>query len=142
MCGWEAPALAALRSLDAAAAEPLHPEPFEETTVRLVLACVLTHAEAESEKCAERVTERGAPVYSHVLQQCATPAALPPRTAALAALAHAAFVQVLPPGVAPPAEEVLGLFARDECNGFGCAPLARARHARHQLTPPAFIPVC
>jgi hypothetical protein len=124
VCGWEAPALAALRSLDAVSAEPLCPEPFEETTVRLVLTCVLTHAEHESEKTAERVTERGAPVYTHVLQQCATPAALPPRTAALAQLAHAAFVQVLPPGVAPPLEEVLGLFARDECNGFGCAPPA------------------
>ena len=115
--------LAALRSLDAASPEPLSPEPFEETTVRLVLACVLTHAEAESEKCAERVTVRGAPVYTHVLQQCATPAGMPPRTAAIAQLAHAAFEQVLPPGVAPGPEEVLGLFARDECNSFGCGPL-------------------
>jgi hypothetical protein len=85
--------LASLRAAAATALEPHPLEPYEETTVRLVLAVVLAHAEAESEHAAERCTERGAPTYRDVLSQVASEAATPPRTAALAALAHAAFAK-------------------------------------------------
>ena len=111
--------VSALRKADARAAVALSPEPYEETTVRLVLAAVLTHAEAESDAELPRTREWGSPTYRDVLQQCSHPAQLPERTRQLAALAHAAFAKVLPPATAPSAAEVLGLFARDECNGFG-----------------------
>jgi hypothetical protein len=100
VCGWEAPVLSSLRAAAATALEPHPLEPYEETTVRLVLAVVMAHAEAETEGAAERCTERGAPTYRDVLAQVASDAATPPRTAALAALAHAAFAKARAPHTA------------------------------------------
>jgi hypothetical protein len=91
VCGWEASVVGALRAAAASAEEPLSLEPHEETTARLVLATVMAHAQAEAG--GERATERGAPTYRDVLAQAAPLEPIPPRTAALAALTHAAFLQ-------------------------------------------------
>jgi len=111
--------------LDAASATPLRLEAFEETTARLILSILLTHA-AAVESDSPRELARGAPTYAAVLAQAVLPpGALPPRTAALAELAHAALAAVLPEELfrrcflsSETSSEMQALFARDEANGF------------------------
>jgi hypothetical protein len=124
VCGWEAPFLATLRKLDArraGTAAQLCVESHEETTLRLLLATVLTHAEAEADTedvGRPRTRVRGQSTYADVLRQCAHEEELDPRVKALGQLAHAAMAKILPPHVTPSVEEVVGLLAREECNGF------------------------
>ena len=121
VCGWEAPFLATLRKLDARRKEQLCVESHEETTLRLLLATVLTHAEAEADTedvGRPRTRVRGQSTYADVLRQCAHEEVLDPRVKALGELAHAAMAKILPPHVTPGVDEVVGLLAREECNGF------------------------
>ena len=123
VCGWEAPFLATVRKLDArrGGAARLCVESHEETTLRLLLAVVLTHAEAEADTedvGRSRTRVRGQSTYADVLRQCAHEEVLDPRVKALGELAHAAMAKILPPHVTPGVDEVVGLLAREECNGF------------------------
>ena len=122
MCGWEAPFLATLRKLDQRRREPLLVESHEETTLRLILAVVLTHAEAEADTAdlngVTRTRVRGQATYADVLRQCQHLAQLDPRLTQLGELAHAAMSKILPPHVTPNKDEVVGLVARDDANGF------------------------
>jgi SET domain len=114
--------VATLRKLDQRRREPLRVESHEETTLSLILAVVLTHAEAETDTAdlngVTRTRVRGQATYADVLRQCQHLAQLDPRLKQLGELAHAAMTKILPPHVAPNKDEVVGLVARDDANGF------------------------